>query len=404
MHINDIRIERRGDRRRIAGGLRWEDADRPDQLLYFETSDAFADDLEPIPDAFLVAALPLAVWHGERRIRIEGAVSSRLRDGLETVMRIFEMWYERCRPLRIAPTGAYAATLPHTAAGTASFMSGGVDALALLRANRLDYPLDHPASIRDCLVSFGLNTYDFEDGRPDSRRLAAFEAYARRMEQLGELAGFTPIPIYTNVRTLYEDFQTWADVGFGAGIVSAALAMPRRIRQVWLASEGAGLDPPPGGSHPLLDHHFSTSAVEIHHGQAATTRLEKTRLVADWPDALPFLRSCFQIELPREHRINCGACEKCVRTMVALVALGRLEEVGTFPHDDVTAEMLSSVRIRSTHDLIYYSECIAPLERRGRDDLARPLRSRIAGYRRRQRWKQAAGWLRDLAATRAAHR
>ncbi len=387
MRIESLRTENYRDRRRVVADIRWEDSPRPDRTLYFETSGAFAPDVEPSAEAFLTAVLPLAVWQGERRIRVEGTVCPRLRDGLETAMAIFAMWYGHCRPLAIEPIQGFVPMRPHPDAGTASFNSGGVDALALLRANRLDYPLDHPASIRTCLLLFGLNSHDFDAAGPRPERLAAFEMHLRRMQRLAEQARFTLIPIHTNTRALYEDFETWAAVGFAAGTICAAFTLPRHVRSAWFGSEGGGIDRPARGSHPLLDHHYSTAAVEVHHGQPAMTRLEKTRLIADWEEARPLLKSCFYQDLPTGGAINCERCEKCVRTMLALVALDRLRQVSAFSRDDLTPEMLKVVRIRTTLDLAYYSECIEPLKRRNRYDLARPLEAAVAAYVRRRRWE-----------------
>lgn len=389
MRIENLRQEQRGDCRRIAADLLWEDSERPGRTLYFQTWTPSAPELELSPDVFLLAALPLAVWHGERRIRVEGSICPRLREGLETAMAIFSMWYAHCRPLAIEPTKGFVPALPHPDAGPASFMSGGVDALALLRANRLDYPLDHPGSIRTCLLLFGLNSHVFAgtDVRPE--RLAAFEVHLERMQQLAERANFYLVPIHTNIRTLYDDFRAWTDVGFAAGIICTALTLPERISSAWLASGGVGVGRQPCGSHPLLDHHFSTAAVEVHHGQAALSRLEKTRLVAEWEDARPLLRTCFYLDIPRDGRINCETCEKCVRTMLALVALGRLQQVSAFTCDDVTPGMLEVVRIETALDLAYYSECIEPLKRRNRHDLVRPLEEAMAAYVQRT----SGGWM-----------
>ncbi|CAN5784583.1 hypothetical protein BH23GEM9_BH23GEM9_29170 [soil metagenome] len=389
MRIENLRQEQRGDCRRIAADLLWEDSERPGRTLYFQTCPPFATELALSPDAFLLAALPLAVSHGERRIRVEGSVCPRLREGLESAMAIFAMWYAHCRPLAIEPTNGFVPALPRPDAGTASFMSGGVDALALLRANRLDYPLDHPGSIRTCLMVFGLNTHDFAGAEVRAERLAAFEAHSERMQQLAERVNFTLIPIHTNTRTLYDDFRSWADVGFAAGIICTALTLPERIGSAWLASGGVGVGRRPCGTHPLLDHHYSTAAVEVHHGQAALSRLEKTRLVAEWEEARPLLRSCLYHDIPPAGRINCESCEKCVRTMLALIALGRLQQVSAFASDDVTAGMLEVVRIETALDLAYYSECIEPLKQRNRHDLARPLEEAIAAYVQRT----SGGWM-----------
>lgn len=51
-------------------------------------------------------------------------------------------------------------SVPRTPPRVASFMSAGVDALATLRCNRLDYPLNHPASVRATASSWGFINQD----------------------------------------------------------------------------------------------------------------------------------------------------------------------------------------------------------------------------------------------------
>lgn len=396
MRIERIRQERDESRARIAADVVWEDRQAPAQTLIFETGEPFARDLDPNADAFLVALMPLALWMGERRILVEGTVCCRLRDGLRAAMQLFAVWYDRCRPLKIEPTAGFVPSVPKREPRAASFLSGGIDSLSLLRSNRLDFPPSHPASIRDCILLFGLNTYDTDTTGAKPERLVAFESHRERMTSFAERVGATLIPIHTNIRALYPDFGVWTDVGFGAGILSTALCIAGRIDRVELGSGGIGMRHPPRGSHPWLDHNYSTAAVAVHHAQVALTRFEKTRIVAEWDDALAVLRSCSYNRIPERGQVNCGECEKCVGTMLALVALGKLDHAPTFPADDVTPSMLEPVSIGDRVRLQYYTQCVDALIARGRHDLVAPLRRKIDSYRWRDRRRQVLAFARRL--------
>ena len=272
-------------------------------------------------------------------------------------------------------SAGFVPTLPREVRRTASFLSGGVDALSLLRSNRLEYPENHPRHISDCLLVFGLNSFDFDSTGFKRDRIESFEMHLNRMGEFANGAGATLIPATSNVRTFYPDFATWGSVGFAAGIISVALCFGSRFDVVELASVGLGTACPPGGTHPLLDEQFSTEAVQVRHAQPALSRMDKVRSVAAWPEALTVLRSCFYHTIPEG--INCGKCEKCVRTMLALLAVGKLEDATSFPGNDVTPEMLGSFELEREDTRRYYEQIADAFEGSGRPDLVAVIRRKV---------------------------
>jgi hypothetical protein len=389
MRVEQLRKESSGGRSRVAANVVWEKRNAPPQTLVIESSDAFESDLEPSPDGFLLALLPVAQWEGEERILIEGRICSRLSDGLVSAMALFHLWCPRCVPLRIDATDGFAPTVPRDERRAASFLSGGVDALALLRTNRLEYPVDHPGYIRDCILLFGMNTYDLDGiGTPRPGRLAAFDENARRMAALTESVGATLIPIHTNIRGFHSEYRSWARIGFGAGMAGVAHCLSRRMDRVEIASAGVGVNHDLVGSHPSLDHSFSTEAVTVFHAQTGLSRFEKTRIVAEWPEGLAVMRPCFYRTIPRQGHINCGQCEKCIRTMLTLLALGKLDGPPTFPFRELTAEQIEPLLIERDQDVMYYEQIIGPLIAAGRLDLVEPVRRRIREYKSRERRKR----------------
>src|SRR5690606_21036679 len=126
------------------------------------------------------------------------------------------------------------------------------------------------------------------------------------------------------------------------------------------------------------------------------SRLAKTQLVSKWPVAFQRIRGCNKIQEYRPLTFNCCRCEKCVRTMLALVSLGILHETKAFQVDDVTPDLvMQHVRIHAMN-FPWYNELISPLEARGREDLAQVIKDKISIFVHRQdkqskgikRWKQ----------------
>src|SRR5438094_4956910 len=75
---------------------------------------------------------------------------------------------------------------------------------------------------------------------------------------------------------------------------------------------------------------------------------------------------------------------KCVRTRLALVALGKLDRATSFPLGELTPGMLAVVEL-TPRNAPFYQECLAPLERLGRHDHVAPLLPLLTPFHRRHR-------------------
>lgn len=382
---------------RIAAEVVWEDSGQAPQTLFFEAPERFADDLVASIDAFAVAALPAAVWCGERRLRIAGALSPRLASGLERAMDTWSAWYPRCRTVSLESDGL-APGRPGGRAATTAFFSGGVDSFALLRGNLERHRPGDPERIRDLIVLFGTNGFEFESGRPVPVRLAAYRAMLARLAPLARSEELELVPVHCNARWLMPEYQGWASVGFAAMICSAAHALWPRHHRVLLASSGVGADDARDGSHPDVDPLFSSEAVEIRVGDHGVERFEKTRRLVGWEPAAGNVQPCWQ----RSRRIsggrlNCGRCEKCLRTMLALVALDALPDFPAFVEQDVRPRWVERVVIPRALKLELFEQLIDPLARAGRHDLVRAIRRRSRRFRREEALQRARRWLRGDA-------
>jgi copper chaperone CopZ len=88
------------------------------------------------------------------------------------------------------------------------------------------------------------------------------------------------------------------------------------------------------GSHPQLDPYWSSNAVEVSHHGANHSRGDKVTAKSGWPVTHKYLRVCYEDKVDG---MNCGVCEKCVRTQLEFMAAGRLQDVRTFPARSLSA-------------------------------------------------------------------
>ena len=372
MRIESFRSIEEGNRARVEATVSWEDCDRPVQNVYFETLEEYANGLSCNPNAFLIACILPAMRHGEDRVFMDGEICPELRDGLMTVMSLIRHWYGAERKLiRIEAKTRANVSSPFTPTRAGIFFSGGIDSLASLRVNRLNFPQEHPGSIKDGLLVYGLEVDQAQ----------AFGYVIASLSEIAKDAGISLVPVYTNIRYLDDDWIFYRDEFQGAILAAIAHALSRQLTTVSIAATFDVANLGPWGSHPLLDPNYSTSDLRIRHDGIVFSRLSKTRLVADWSVALQHLRVCNKTQYYRPGVLNCGACEKCVRTMLALLVLGVLDHTCAFPMNDVSEEMAAGVWINDPYEESCYRELIVPLTEKGRDDLVRGIQQAITRFR-----------------------
>lgn len=359
-------IERRdmGERSRIVARFTWEDCDRPVQEIHFETEKEFADGLAPGADPFLVAGLMPAFRHGERRIAVEGEVCPVLRANLNTAMRILSYWYRLpARAIPIESDGCCTAA-PASPRRAAFYYSGGVDSLTTLRLNRLAIPDSHPQSFKDGLLIFGL----------EMEATSAFDIVRDSLSTLARDTGIRLVPMFTNVRLLDDCWRAWEKMTEGALLASVAHAVGRRISSASLASSFDVSDLAPNGTHPVLDPLYSSHGLQVIHDGIDLSRLDKVRVLAEWDLGLQHLRVCNNSAQYREGQPNCGSCEKCLRTLLALLITGALDKAEGFRNKTVTEELIRE-QVRMSWQIVgLWKDLIEPLEQLGRHDLARAIR------------------------------
>jgi len=368
------------DTRTIYATIEWEDRPYPEQVLEFEIHDGGilqAGELdEPCAEAFLAACYPLAAVHGERRVRIEEKPCPMLVEGLHTAHAWWTSWGGMpTRPPTIE-TPASGRSIKLTAPRRAiSCLSGGVDGLHTLMHNRRLYRRGDPAYIREALFIHG-----FDIGKrardPETKR---FQAALARLEPVAAEAGVRLIPCRTNLRHLPSKPGFWANRHNGAALAAVGHAATRGPAYLFVGGTYHVANPVPVGSHPAVDGLFSSQRLNVIHDGSRFSRLEKVRDLARWPAALAALRVCPASE---GDRVNCGRCEKCLRTRLELLAAG-VEETAAFGPSLTPIELWHEAVPQPIGDrAVRYEDLLPALRARGLDALCRILEEKISAYRK----------------------
>jgi hypothetical protein len=267
-----------------------------------------------------------------------------------------------------------------------AFLSGGVDSLAVLCANRADYPLDHSGAIRDCLFVHG---FDIGGLTESDGEIASYQQALNAVSVVAEDADAALIPIFTNVRHLYDDVHFWMYVFHGAALASTAHAFSDRLTNVSIASGFKIQNLGRKIAHPLVETNYSSTSLQVAVAGILYSRLDRVGLISDWPAALSNLRVCTR----NPHgMLNCGVCEKCVRTMLQLLAFDSLKKSSAFPSQHVSPAMLDDIQFKTEYQDAWYRELIAPLTAQGRVDLVEVIQTKHFEFEKRLAWEQERDW------------
>lgn len=378
MRIENFRSEAAGDRVGVAADVTWEDHEFPRITVRYQTTREFTDAIALNANAFLLACAVPAMYRGERRVFIDAGVCPRLVEGLSLAMKCLRGWYyddDAPGPTLDVRRSSEVGAARARRAGL--FFSGGIDSLATLRANHLNYPPSYPDFVRTLLFVFGSADVGVKD---PEKEMGAYNNALRNNKEIADKCGLEIIPVFTNVRQISPSIRFYMEQYHSCMLASIAHAFTNHMNRVTISSAFDIGSLKPWGTHPLLDPHYSSYHMTIAHGSASLSRLDRVRLVADWDFALQRIRSCLSND---EALLNCGKCWKCLLTETELLAAGKLHLTRAFPHDDITRDMLIGHRISCDLERDGYMDLIEALRSQGRLDLTRAVEVMLSEYQKR---------------------
>jgi hypothetical protein len=236
-----------------------------------------------------------------------GSVSPLLASHLETIRDIYAAWVDggHMVPLNFE----LSSDVPAPGKSVSLFFSGGVDSFYSL--------IKHRDEVENLVLVHG-----FDIPLADTGAFALAEAQAR---DAARILGKRLIVVKTNLHWEQPSVPGGWGMYHGAALAAVAHALAPNHSKAYIASSYSYADLHSWGSHPLLDPLWSTEAVQIVH-DGGETRMDKLRLLVQYPEALSRLRVCWE----NLGNYNCGYCEKCIRTMLGLRALG-IDHCAAFP-------------------------------------------------------------------------
>ncbi|GAA3672481.1 hypothetical protein GCM10023081_08530 [Arthrobacter ginkgonis] len=278
--------------------------DRETRTLFFESHEGILS-VEAGADPFLLGSLLLLMEAGHA-VHVHGEVTQRLLRNLHELQAAWAKWKPEKYVLVEISADSVVDRRPSSTAAISAF-SGGVDASYTVQMNLRG----RPNASHDLRAVVFVHGFDIPLEN-ESDYLGARD----RGEKLLAGTGLKTLGLRTNVRSLGQD---WED-SFGLAVASCLTAYQGEYGVGLIGSGHAYDDIVLGwGSSPVTDHLYGTGQMDIWHDGAGAARTDKMASLASWPEALQYLRVCWQGK--RGDR-NCGRCEKCVRTFLNFKAVG----------------------------------------------------------------------------------
>jgi hypothetical protein len=312
LEIGEPYIKRTGDKCRCCSDISWGDRNR---TLWFEVESEYEDCLctERI-DGFLVSLLPFAMKEN-LNIRSEGFLSEKLLYQLRTIL--FPSSAAPIRSIDITAKSNGKILASRNAVGTA--LSCGVDSFyTVLRHISTDWAsfnLTH-------LTYFNImNSDDWKIYGEDSSRDFS-NARIDYVRPVSEELGLPLVIVDSNFDLFYRDFYLLPTFTFR--YLGTVLALQKLFGKYYWSSGFSlsqfDLSSSDVSAFDLLNVQcISNENTTFYSTGSEVTRLIKSKYISDFAVTHKYLSVCWN------NIYNCNQCDKCIRTMLTLYVLGKLD-------------------------------------------------------------------------------
>lgn len=296
-----------------------------ERTMWVAVEDANNDMLsEKVYDPFVLVPVMLGMYYGQD-VHVEGKISARLYHNLKHyLMRIFDNFSDFTQMINFTVDGFDTVEDCETTLIGTGF-SCGVDSFSTVYDNYVKE--ENPNFRVNSLFLFNSGTHGAYN--EESRQL-----WMDRAELNRQAADELGLPLYLVDSNLHA--FTWKigekKIGYLA-IYSCVLSLQKYLRRYLMASDFS-YDESVEFSKQSRDyviaeycesymtHLIATERLEMVIDGCQYTRAEKLERISDWEIAQKYLNVCVR---PINHGKNCSCCAKCMRTLLVLDAMGKLD-------------------------------------------------------------------------------
>lgn len=288
---------------------------------------------DEVCDAFLLVVLQVAMREGQD-IQCEAPVSSWLLYNLvNSVIPILHRIYPNDKQIKIT---AEAKDIEFGGTSVGTGCSLGVDSFSTIIDG-----MSSKFAKEDRLTHLSLfNSGQHGDSKLDEAESQFFRDLSN-LEEPAKALGLPVVGINSNINQFYKDFRYPLLQRFVFSTCAFPLAMQKLFKAYIFAS-----------SYPIEDFYLSqedishveyavvpllsTKSTTMRNSNPTYSRVDKTRILSNNAVAQNHLNVCWSHQLyamygteaflRNKKRLNCGICDKCLRTLFTLELLGKLDE------------------------------------------------------------------------------
>ena len=301
--------------------------------FYFSVENNYGKFLcNEISDPFVVAMLIPALMSGQD-INVKGSISEMLQYHLENSLIFILSKVFNKKPIKIISESTI--TIEYDSKAVVTGFSGGVDSFAtVLQHTSNNCPellkLTH-------LALFNVGAY----GNDELRTQKIFLEDAQRAKKFADEMDLPLVLLNSNISKAYEvneithGFSPRSSLCIMAGILSL-----QKLFNIYLIASGYTINKikldkwNQANYESLLASYLSTSSTKIIIANEDLTRAEKIKYIADNEIVQKFLHVCpadilnekSKIKFIKDTYPNCSECFKCLRTLVIIDILGKLND------------------------------------------------------------------------------
>lgn len=311
--------------------------------LYFKVDENYQDFINFDASAFVMALLIPAMKLGEDLI-VDGSISKKFYEGLEPAMKRLASWNLGLSPINVTVKQLTEDKGDPKSVGL--FFSGGVDSFYTY--------LENKKKIKNISHFILVKGYDI-----DLWNQKLWDETLKTINEVASKEGIKVVCVESNLLRLIEPIMSWG-YSFIGGFGAIALLLRGGFKEVYRAASykqianqtSLMLD-------MIIDEYIKTETTALCLDGTEATRLEKVKKISDDELVLEHLRVCY---LNKNGVYNCGECDKCLRTMIALKIVNKLDRAKTFPNE-INMNSLRKPFIENEYTAIFHQENLDELEK-----------------------------------------